>query len=56
MKSDAEAFRNRARECRNLADGTKDGRMRQELRDLAKDLDEEASKIEGEQAAERNED
>jgi hypothetical protein len=56
VKSDAEAFRKRASDCRKLADGTKDGNAQDELRDLANDLDDEAAKIDDEEAARRGED
>ena len=51
MSLDAEAFRNRAAQCRDVANGTKDIEAQRELRDLAKDLDAEADKIDGEQVA-----
>lgn len=50
MKSDAEAFRKRASDCRKLADGTKDPKAQDQLRDLANDLDDEAAKIDEEEA------
>jgi hypothetical protein len=49
VKSDADAFRKRARECRDVANGTKDAAARRELRDLAKDLDGEADKMDDEE-------
>jgi len=55
MKSDAEAFRKRASDCRKLADGTKAGRAQDELRALANDLDDEAAKIDDEEARRRGE-
>lgn len=45
MKSDADAFRKRANECRDVANGTKDPEAQRELRALAEDLDSEAGKI-----------
>lgn len=50
MKSDADAFRKRANECRDVANGTKDPDAQRELRALAEDLDSEASKIDREAA------
>jgi hypothetical protein len=49
VSSDAESFRSRATQCRDIANGTKDIEARRELRDLAKDLDDEADKIESEE-------
>jgi hypothetical protein len=49
MNLDAEAFRSRATQCRDVANGTKDIAAQRELRALAKDLDDEADKIEGEE-------
>jgi hypothetical protein len=51
VSSDAEAFRTRATRCRDVANGTKDIEAQRELRDLARDLDDEADKIEGEETA-----
>ena len=51
MSSFAEAFRSRATQCRDVANGTKDIEAQRELRDLAKDLDAEAEKIDGQQVA-----
>jgi hypothetical protein len=51
VKSDADAFRKRATQCRDVANGTKDLEAQRQLRDLATDLDSEARKIEGEEAA-----
>ena len=45
MNSDADAFRKRAKECRDVANGTKDLEAQRELRALATDLDDEAMKI-----------
>jgi hypothetical protein len=45
VKSDADAFRKRAKECRDVANGTKDLEAQRHLRDLAKDLDNEAGNI-----------
>ena len=49
MSSDAEAFRSRATQCRDVAKGTKDLEAQRELRALAKELDDEAGKIDGEE-------
>jgi hypothetical protein len=49
VKSDADAFRRRARECRDVANGTKDLDAQRELRDLATDLDSEADKMDSEE-------
>jgi hypothetical protein len=49
VKSQADAFRNRANHCRDVANGTKDEEARRELRALARDLDEEAGKIDSEE-------
>jgi len=51
VSSDAESFRSRAVQCRDVANGTKDTEAQRELRALAKDLDDEADKIEGENIA-----
>ena len=48
MRADADAFRRRADQCRQLADGTRDVRAQRELTD--KELDDEARKIEAEDA------
>lgn len=50
MNSDADAFRKRANQCRDVANGTKNLEAQRELRDLATDLDSEATKIDGEEA------
>jgi len=50
VKSDADAFRKRAKECRDVANGTKDPEAERELRVLAEDLDREASEIDEEAA------
>ena len=49
MKSDADAFRKRASQCRDVANGTRDPEAQRELRELATDLDSEAGKIDQEQ-------
>jgi len=49
VKSDADAFRKRASQCRDVANGTRDPEAQRELRDLAKDLDSEANKIDEEE-------
>jgi hypothetical protein len=46
---DAESFRTRAIQCRDVANGTKNLEAQRELRALAKDLDNEADMIEGEE-------
>ena len=50
---DAEAFRSRANQCRDVANGTKDIEAQRELRALANDLDQEADEVEGEEMAKR---
>jgi hypothetical protein len=52
VKSDADAFRKRARECRDVANGTRDPEAQRELRALAEDLDNEADKINVEEGGE----
>jgi hypothetical protein len=52
VKSVADAFRKRANECRDVANGTRDPEAQRELRALAEDLDSEAEKIDGEEAGE----
>lgn len=49
MNLDAESFRTRAIQCRDVANGTKNLEAQRELRALAKDLDNEADMIEGEE-------
>jgi hypothetical protein len=49
VKSDAEAFRKRANQCRDVANGTKDSEAQRELRALARDLDTEAIRIDAEE-------
>jgi hypothetical protein len=51
VNSDADSFRKRASQCRDVAKGTKNLEAQRELRDLASDLDTEASKIDAEEAA-----
>jgi hypothetical protein len=46
---DAESFRSRATQCRDVANGTRDLEVQRELRALAKDLDDEADIIEVEE-------
>jgi hypothetical protein len=48
VKSDADSFRKRANQCRDVANGTKDPDAQRELRALATDLDSEASRIDRE--------
>jgi hypothetical protein len=45
VKSDADAFRKRARECRDVANGARDPEAQRELRALAEDLENEADRI-----------
>jgi hypothetical protein len=52
--SAADSFRSRATQCRNIANGTKDIEAQRELRALAKDLDDEADKIEREEIVNTN--
>ena len=54
MSSDAESFRSRATQCRDVANGTKDIEAQGELRALAQDLDDEADKIEHEEIVNTN--
>jgi hypothetical protein len=49
VKSDADAFRNRASECRDVANGTRDPVAQRELRALAEELDSEADKMDVEE-------
>ena len=49
MKSDADAFRKRAKQCRDVANGTKDTEAQRELRALAGELDDEADKMDDEE-------
>jgi hypothetical protein len=49
---EADAFRKRANHCRDVANGTKDPEAQLELRALAKDLDEEADRINVEEGGE----
>ena len=53
MKSDARAFRKRAKDCRDLANQTKDETVQRELRDLAKELDDEAGKMNAEETSQQ---
>jgi hypothetical protein len=45
VKPEADSFRRRATQCRDVANGTKDEEAQRELRDLAQNLDEEADTI-----------
>jgi hypothetical protein len=49
VKPNADAFRKRASECRDVANGTRDLNAQRELRALAQDLDSEAAKIDAEE-------
>lgn len=51
MGEESTRFRDRARQCRVLAEGARDLESRQSLSDMAKDLDAEAAKIDGEEEA-----
>lgn len=55
MSEDAERFRMRARQCRELAELAKDDYSRGTLTQMALELDEEADLLEGEEAVRRNE-
>jgi hypothetical protein len=50
VKSEADAFRKRAVECRDVAKGTKDLEAQRELRALATELDQEAATMDEEDA------
>jgi hypothetical protein len=50
VSSDADPFRKRATQCRDVANGTKDQDAQRELRALAKLLDDEADKIDNDAA------
>jgi hypothetical protein len=50
---DADAFRKRAKDCRDVASSTRDPDAQRELRALAEDLDCEADKINDEEGRER---
>ena len=52
VKSDADAFRKRANQCRDVANGIKDPEAQRELRDLATELDSEADKMDVEERGE----
>lgn len=45
MVDDANTFRDRAKECRRLADSARDPYAKLALLDIARELDEEADKI-----------
>jgi hypothetical protein len=55
MANDAEHFRRRARECRQLAAEAPNPQWRDKLIEIADDLDAESDRIEQEQAARRSE-
>lgn len=48
MSDDAKRFRRRAADCRQLAEDARDPRDRELLKDISKELDEEADKIDAE--------
>jgi hypothetical protein len=50
VKADADAFRKRADHCRRLADSTRDTNAQRELRTMAVELDDEAVKIDSDDA------
>ena len=50
MGEDANRFRSRARECRDVAAQAKDQEWRQQLLSLAQDLEDEADRIDDEEA------
>ena len=51
MSDDAKRFRNRAKDCRRLAGDARDAEARRTLSAMAIELDDEADKIEEEEAA-----
>ena len=51
MGGDAARFRQRARECRKIAEEAKSPAWRESLLSLAKDLEDEADKIDAEKAS-----
>jgi hypothetical protein len=51
MSDDADRFRKRAKECRRLAGDARDEETRAQLSQMAKELEEEADKIEAEERA-----
>jgi hypothetical protein len=53
MSEDAERFRMRARECRELASKARVEEVRKHLLSLADELDEEAGKIDSDEAGTR---
>jgi hypothetical protein len=50
VKAEADAFRKRADHCRRLADGTRDTNAQLEFRTMAAELDDEAMKIDSDDA------
>ena len=50
MSDDADRFRKRARDCRKIADEAKSTNWRESLLSLAKDLEDEADKIDEEES------
>ena len=53
MGEEADRFRARAKQCRELARNARDPASRRELTNMAKELDEEADKIEAEEDTNR---
>jgi alkyl sulfatase BDS1-like metallo-beta-lactamase superfamily hydrolase len=51
--NDSRAFRKRARKCRDIAQGAKNADWRKLLLTLARELDDEADKIDSESASEK---
>jgi hypothetical protein len=54
MSDDAKRYRDRARDCREIAANTHDDSWRETLIAMADDFDEEAARMENEEAARRN--
>ena len=50
MGDEAEGFRRRARECREIAERANDGEWRRMLVSIAEELDEEADRIDADDA------
>lgn len=51
MSDEAKRFRDRAKDCRDLAGATYDDRWRQTLLNMAEDFEEEADRVEAEEGA-----
>jgi hypothetical protein len=54
MSSDSDRFRNRAKDCRRLANDARDDEAKRTLSEMAIELDEEADRLEDEAAAKPN--